>query len=169
MRKIKPIVLQDPRDVENRLRKLSTKWIELLGEREKKMEGGHPVERIKEGAEGEIGPQLSAFRELFASLAYADRSNYKESRLGLFMGYLHFLEPHINAIKMKAEKEFYKFKEDAAKKGLFGRFEAWLYMNLMMRPGTPGWWKRIVDLAGRTIEEIEEAKEIIKEKFGVEL
>jgi len=82
---------------------------------------------------------LSAFRELFASLAYADRSNYKESRLDLFRGYLHFLEPHINAI------------------------------NLMMRPGTPGWWKRIVDLAGRTIEEIEEAKEIIKEKFGVKL
>ncbi|GEM_PF-2310448 len=157
-----------PEHVALRLSKFSGKWIELLGEREKKMERGYPVVRIKEGEEGEIGPQLETFRELFEGLAYGDRSNYGK-KLELFSGYVHLLEKLINAVKINTEKELYKFEEELAKKGIFGRISGWLYRKIMLRPGTPGWYDMLRDLAGRTLAEIDEAKRIVEEKFGIQL
>ena len=158
----------DPEYVSRRLHKFSDKWIELLGEKEKRMENGYPVVRIKEGEEGEIGPQLEAFRELFERLAYGERSNYGK-KLGLFSGYVHLLENLVNGVKMKAEKELYKFEEESVKKGIFGRISDWLYRKIMLRPGTPGWYDMVRDLAGRTLAEIDEAKRIVEEKFEARL
>lgn len=155
---------REVKHVSDRLHVLSAKWVHLLGEKKKTIDG--PI--IVEGKEGEVGPQLGAFRYMYEKLAYGDRSQYGERQTNEFYSYAHLLESLLKSIKRKAEKEIRSFEENSACKGIFGRIDDWFFRKLVVRPGTPGWYDQVINTAKATIVEIGKAVEIIKERFGSE-
>ncbi|MEM4335765.1 MAG: hypothetical protein QXY61_02065 [Candidatus Anstonellales archaeon] len=147
-----------------RLNKLAFKWMELLGEKERKLENGYRVERIKEGKEGELGPMVAAFAYMFQKLAYGDRSKFGKDKLDEFISFAEMLWKLLHSTKANAEKQVYKIEEEYSK-NWWSRFELWVLKKIMFRQKTIGWWDSVRDTAGRTIEEIEQAVTIIKEKY----
>lgn len=152
--------------VNNQLHRLASKWVELLGEKEKKLKNGFPTICIKEGAEGELGPQVAAFAYIFDKLAYGDRSKYGKEKLDEFTSFAEMLLKFLQSTKANAEREFSKIKAEYSK-NWWSRFDFWLLKNIMFRPMTVGWWCSVINTANDTIEEIKEAVAIIKERYDL--
>lgn len=143
-----------------RLKKLFTKWKDLLGEKERAQEGYIVIK----GKEGDVGKQVEAFYDLFNALAYGDRSQYEKNQ-DEFYSVVDILKLFFESIKMKAEKKIFEFEERSAQKGRLGRINDWFFKILMEKPGSPKWYKRLGDTAEKTIVEIDTAVSFINKKF----